>query len=171
MGRRISVYAAALLAILASAKCNDNNVTNPGPVPQATATPRPGTPTVTPIPGNPTATPTPMPGNPTPTPTPQTQVSAIVDVGVNGGNNFVDRTSGTSTTTIRAGNVVHWIWQTGTHSVTSGSCTAGCTPDGQFDSGVGSGMTFDRTFQAPGTFPYFCMVHGAMMQGTIVVTQ
>ncbi len=165
MGRKISLYAAALLAILAGARCSDDTVTNPGPVPQATATPMPGNPTVTPMPGNPT--PTPMPGNPTPTPQPQ--VSATVDVGANGGNTFVDRTSGSSTTTIRAGNTVHWIWQSGTHSVTSGSCTAGCTPDGQFDSGVGSGMTFDRTFPTPGAFPYFCTVHGAMMQGTIVV--
>ena len=167
MGRKVFLYAAAMLAILAGARCNDDTVTNPGPVPQATATPQPGVPTPTPAPSNPTPTMTPTPGNPTPTPQPQ--VSAIVDVGANGGNTFVDRTSGSSTTTIRAGNVVHWIWQSGTHSTTSGSCSGGCAPDGQWDSGVGAGMTFDRTFQSPGTFPYFCTVHGSMMTGTIVV--
>jgi|RhiMetdeSRZDD1v2_1073273.scaffolds.fasta_scaffold15970_7 plastocyanin len=175
MGRRISLYAAALLAIFAIAifavvRCsNDNNtVTNPGPVPQPTMTPRPGAPTATPMPGNPTPTMTPMPGNPTPTPQPQGG-AATVDVGVNGAFNFVDRTSGTSTTTIHAGNSVHWVWQSGFHSTTSGTCNGGCTPDGQWDSGVGSGMTFDHTFPMQGTFPYFCTVHGSIMQGTVVV--
>ena len=158
MGRKVFLSAAVVLAILAGARCNDDTVTNPAPVPNPTATPRPGVPTATP-----------MPGNPTPTATPQAQVSGTVDVGANGGNTFVDRTSGNSTTTIRAGNVVHWIWQSGFHSTTSGTCSGGCTPDGQWDSGVGSGMTFDRTFPSAGTVPYFCQVHGAMMQGTIVV--
>src|SRR6476660_9102319 len=108
MGRKVLLSAAVVLGILAGARCNDSNtVTNPGPIPQATATPRPGAPTATPIPGNPTPTMTPPPGNPTPTATPQAQVSGTVDVGANGGNTFVDRTSGNSTTTIRAGNVVH----------------------------------------------------------------
>ena len=158
MGRKVFLSAAVALAILAGARCSDSNtVTNPGPVPNPTATPRPGAPTATP-----------MPGNPTPTATPQPQ-AATVDIGANGGNTFVDRASGTSTTNIRAGNVVHWVWQSGFHSTTSGSCSGACTPDGQWDSGVGSGMTFDRTFPSAGTFSYFCQVHGAMMQGTIVV--
>jgi plastocyanin len=169
MGRKVFLPAAVVLAILAGARCNGDTVTNPGPVPNPTATPQPGVPTATPMPGNPTPTPTPPPGNPTPTATPQPQASATVDVGANGGNTFVDRTSGSSTTTIRAGNVVHWIWQSGFHSTTSGTCSGACTPDGQWDSGVGSGMTFDRTFQSPGTFPYFCTAHGSMMTGTIVV--
>src|SRR5215468_12408181 len=111
MGRRLSLYAAALLAILAVAYCSDKNntVTNPGPLPAPTMTPRPGAPTATPMPGNPTPTMTPPPGNPTPTPQPPPQM-ATVNVGVNGGNNFVDVASGTSTTTIRVGNTVHWVW-------------------------------------------------------------
>ena len=151
--RRLALFAGVTLAILAGARCNDddNTVAGPGPPPQATATPAP-------------------PGAPTPTPTPPPPANPVVDVGANGGNTFVDRQSGTSTTTIRAGNTVHWIWVSGVHSTTSGSCTGGpCQPDGLWDSGSGTGMTFDRTFLQPGTFPYYCTVHGSMMQGTVVV--
>ena len=145
MGRKVLLSAAVVLAILAGARCNDSNtVTNPGPVANPTATPRPGAPTATPMPGNPTATPTPPSGNPTPTATPQPQ-AATVDVGANGGNTFVDRASGSSTTTIRAGSIVHWIWQSSFHSTTSGTCSGTCTPDGQWDSGVGSGMCMRST--------------------------
>jgi Copper binding proteins, plastocyanin/azurin family len=163
--RRLVLLAGVALAILAGARCNDDDDTIAGPVPQPTATPAPpGAPTPTP---QPTATPAP-PGAPTPTPTPVG--NPVVDVGLNGGNTFVDRQSGTSTTTIRAGNTVHWIWVSGVHSTTSGSCPSGaCQPDGLWDSGAGTGMTFDRTFLQPGTFPYYCTVHGSMMQGTVVV--
>jgi plastocyanin len=93
----------------------------------------------------------------------------IVSVGQNGGNTFADQQSGSSTTAIAVGTTVEWRWITGTHSVTSGGCTFGCTPDVIFDSGVGTGMTFTRTFNQAGTFPYVCVVHGAMMQGTVIV--
>ena len=44
------------------------------------------------------------------------------------------------------------------------------TGDG-FDSGsLAQNATFSHTFNTAGTFPYYCRVHGAMMQGTIVVT-
>ena len=168
MGRKVLLSTAAVaFAILAGLRCSDSNtVTNPGPVPAPTVTP--GGPTVTPMPGNPTPTPTPPPGNPTPTPVPQ-PATATVTVGANGGNVFLDSQSGNSTTTIRVGSTVHWVWQSGFHSTTSGTCTTACTPDGQWDSGVGSGMTFDHTFSAAGTFPYFCLSHQAMMQGTVIV--
>jgi plastocyanin len=46
--------------------------------------------------------------------------------------------------------------------------------DGSFDSGeMGQGDTYSRTFQQPGTFPYYCTFHGAPggegMSGTVVV--
>ncbi|MGH9365194.1 MAG: cupredoxin domain-containing protein [Thermoanaerobaculia bacterium] len=98
------------------------------------------------------------------TPTPVPGVHAV-NVG-QGGNNFVDSQSGTSTTTIQAGQTVQWVWVGGTHSTTSGNCCAG---DGKWDSGVlGAGM-FTRMFPSTGTFPYFCSVHGSVMTGTIVV--
>ncbi|WP_232202942.1 MULTISPECIES: plastocyanin/azurin family copper-binding protein [Nitrosopumilus] len=44
------------------------------------------------------------------------------------------------------------------HTVTSGNVNAGAT--GMFDSGLFlSGATFEFTFEKPGTYDYFCMVH------------
>jgi plastocyanin len=152
MVRRLVLFTAVMLAVLAGARCNNNDtVAGPGPIPQATATPAPR-------------------GAPTPTRTPPPPAAMrMVDVGAGGARTFVDRVSGTSMTTIPAGTTVQWVWVSGTHSTTSGTCPAGCQPDGQWDSGIGSAMTFTHMFPQPGTFPYFCSVHGAMMQGTVVV--
>ena len=70
--------------------------------------------------------------------------------------------------TISAGDTVQWNW-TGSsqHSVTA--------DDSSFDSGihVGPAATFSRQFNTPGTFAYFCQIHGAPggngMSGTINV--
>jgi plastocyanin len=73
--------------------------------------------------------------------------------------------------TIKVGDTVQWIWDGGTHSVTSG---ASCTPDGKFDSNNHSApYTYKRTFTEAGTFAYHCkyMSHCEMGQkGTVVVT-
>jgi plastocyanin len=92
---------------------------------------------------------------------------------------FTDTTSGSSTTTITAGDTVHWHWNNSDHSTTSGQCANSggaygsfeCTPNGTWDSGIrSSGSDFSQTFPNPGTFSYFCQVHGTMgMAGTIVV--
>ncbi len=156
MFRRMIVLAGIGVAMLAGIRCNDDNNTITGPNPTLTATAGPG--------GS-----TPTPGGATPTPTQPPAANRIVGVGQNGGNTFADQQSGSSTTTIAVGTTVEWRWVSGTHSVTSGGCTFGCTPDGIFDSGTGTGMTFTRTFNQAGTFPYFCVVHGAMMQGTVIV--
>jgi PKD repeat protein len=102
----------------------------------------------------------------------------IVNVG-QGGTYFKDQTSGTSNpskTTIHVGDTVEWNWVASTHSTTSGTCTSGgyyggnCTPDGVWNSGITSGPhTFTRTFNTAGTFHYYCAVHLAMMQGSVVV--
>ena len=118
----------------------------------------------------PTATPTPTPsGGPTPTPV-STRI-VTVGKGPQGqlSNVFLDTQSGTSTSTIHAGEAIQWVWQSGSHSTTSGTCPLGCVPNGLWDSGIGQAMTFQRTFPTAGTFPYFCLVHGTMMQGTVVV--
>ncbi len=53
------------------------------------------------------------------------------------------------------------------HTVTSGSPADG--PDGIFDSSLFmAGATFEHTFDAEGTFDYFCMVH-PWMQGMVTV--
>lgn len=74
-----------------------------------------------------------------------------------------------ATVNITTGTTVRWNWVNGFHSTTSGDC---CDPNGIWDSGSTGvvGTNFDYTFSTPGTFPYFCMVHGQMMTGTVVVT-
>jgi plastocyanin len=141
-----------VLVFATGGHCNDNNnMVGPGP----TGTPVPGAPTPTPIAG-------------APTPTPSAGQTATVNVG-QGGNVFVDQKSGSSTTTIHPGDTVRWVWTSGAHSTTSGTCAGGCSPSGLWDSGVGSGMTFTHTFTQAGTYPYFCLVHQSMMTGMVVV--
>ncbi len=156
MTRKFLLPAVVALAVLWSGACNDNNnVTGPNP----TLTPTPPT-------GGSTATPTPPSG---PTPTPPVGATHTVDVGAGGGNTFVDRQTSSSTSTIAVGDTIQWVWVSGVHSTTSGTCTTTCAEDGIWDSGQGSGMTFSHTFTQAGTFPYFCEVHGAMMQGIVTV--
>jgi plastocyanin len=157
MLRKTAGAAFIALAMIFAARChNDNNnaLTNP---PLATSTPVPGGPTATPVPGAPT---------PTPAPSGQT---VTVEVGAGGGNVFSDDQTGTSESHIHVGDTIQWVWDSGFHSTTSGTCAGGCTPDGRWNSGTGSGMTFSHQFTQAGTFPYFCLVHGSMMQGQVVV--
>jgi PKD repeat protein len=91
-----------------------------------------------------------------------------VEVG-SGGDRFVDNESHTSTTRINVGDTVQWNWDNGFHSTTSGNC---CTADGNWDSQAHSApFSFSHTFNAAGNFPYFCVVHGAMMTGLVIVQQ
>ena len=71
--------------------------------------------------------------------------------------------------TIRPGDTVEWIWQSGFHTVTSGS---NGVSDGLFSSGGHpEPFTFSFTFPNAGTFPYFCVPHLAMgMVGEVIVT-
>jgi len=86
-------------------------------------------------------------------------------------NRFTDSASGNSTTTINPGDSVTWTFNGGTHTTTSGTCNPGCTPAPGWDSGTKSSGTFSHTFPTAGNFPYYCIIHGSMMQGTIVVQQ
>ncbi len=90
-----------------------------------------------------------------------------VNVG-QGGNNFVP-----PALTITQGDTINWNWVGGFHNVISGSCPGGiCTGDGKFNSGAATltlGNNFSFAFNTPGTYPYFCSVHRASMQGTITV--
>jgi plastocyanin len=116
----------------------------------------------------PSATPTPAAVTPTPAAAPHAVYVGQSSTGARE-NVFLDAASGTSTTTIHAGETVQWMWLSGTHSTTSGRCALGCVGDGIWDSGVLSGGSFSHTFPTAGTFPYFCQVHGVMMQGSVVV--
>lgn len=116
----------------------------------------------------PTVTPTPGPAT---TPTPGALQIVYVGQGDagQGAHAFRDSVSGTSTTTIHAGQTVQWIWTSGTHSTTSGTCSLGCAADGLWDSGILNNTSFEHAFPTAGTFPYFCQVHGNMMLGTVIV--
>src|SRR5713101_1371555 len=92
----------------------------------------------------------------------------IVNVGQGGGLVFIDQASGTSTTTINAGDTVQWNWVSGFHSTTSTNLPC-CSPSGMWDSGAKSSGSFTFTFNSAGTFHYYCTVHGSVMQGTVVV--
>ena len=86
--------------------------------------------------------------------------------------------SGTAVTTIHVGDTVQWIWSTGPHSTTSGTCSGGgpgyaatsCDADSKWESGIRTPPnTFSQTFTTAGTFKYFCDVHLDSMTGTIQV--
>jgi len=74
-----------------------------------------------------------------------------------------------ATITIAPGDTVEWDWQASGHSTTSG--TPG-NPSGLWSSGVlTNGSIFFHTFPDPGSFTYYCSVHGACcnMVGTVNV--
>lgn len=76
---------------------------------------------------------------------------------------------GPSALTVQQGTTVVWTHNgSNHHTVTSGTAP---TPNGLFDTPeLTNGQTFSFRFNDPGTFPFFCRVHGAMMTGTITVT-
>jgi len=61
---------------------------------------------------------------------------------------------------IRAGDTVSWEWA-GFHNVVSGMPAQGSAGDGLFRSGnpISPG-SYSRVFDTPGTFNYYCQVHG-----------
>jgi plastocyanin len=75
--------------------------------------------------------------------------------------------------TIAAGGSVTWTW-VGSNQHSTTSCTgSGCsgTPNGSWDSGEKSSGSFfhSATFSTPGTYKYFCTVHGSGMKGVVRV--
>ena len=83
-----------------------------------------------------------------------------------------------ATVTINKGESVTFTYAGGQlqHNVVadngSFSCARGCSDTGGDDSPTSAAFTFTRTFNAAGTFGYYCAVHGGPsggMRGTIVV--
>jgi hypothetical protein len=80
----------------------------------------------------------------------------------------IDDEFSASSITVAPGDTVRWSNDgDNVHTVTS--------DEGVFDSGtLESGASFSFTFAEPGTYPYYCQVHGAAggvgMAGTIEVT-
>ncbi|HXG74837.1 MAG TPA: plastocyanin/azurin family copper-binding protein [Candidatus Nitrosotenuis sp.] len=72
-----------------------------------------------------------------------------------------------SIVSVPVGTTVTWTNDdTAAHTVTSG---ANVTPDGIFDSGLFmAGKSFSHTFDTPGQYPYYCLVH-PWMSGTVTV--
>ena len=79
--------------------------------------------------------------------------------------------------TINVGDTVEWDWVGNNHTVTSGGC---CSFNGLFDlgtkgtsppTGQNAGFAASHTFAQPGSFPYFCRVHGSNfgMTGSVTV--
>ena len=131
----------------------------------------------------PTATPT-LPGptpTPTPTVTPPSGATRIVNVGPGGAHAFVDAVSGNSTTTIHVGDTVQWVFKDtqSMHSATSGTCQVSdpyygdvnCNADGVFDTGLmAAGQAYSKTFTSPGSYKYYCQVHGYVMTGLLTIS-
>ena len=100
-----------------------------------------------------------------PTPMPPRAAHPIVNVTPTASR--LPPVSNSSTTTIKAGDTVQWVFQSASnyHSATSGTCTDGgdpygggystCTTDNVFDSGVQtSPATYSMTFTGAGSVPY-----------------
>ena len=114
------------------------------------------------IPGPLTPTPTLIPGQPTLTPTPTTTTGAPAVI-IMQNVRFLPNTY-----TVRVGELVTWRNQdTLAHTVTSG--TPGNLTGFFRSQQLAPGDVFTYTFTTPGTYPYFCEIHGAQMTGTITV--
>lgn len=94
------------------------------------------------------------------------------DVAVIVGNNFMKSARNGSVNpaadTVAVGASVTWTW-TNTGNVPHGIESLGSL---SFPTGrvlIGNGNTYRVTFNTAGTYQYDCLVHGTMMQGTIVV--
>ncbi|MEX1255755.1 MAG: plastocyanin/azurin family copper-binding protein [Dehalococcoidia bacterium] len=101
------------------------------------------------------------------------QETVTVDVG---DTYFCDSSfqGGVCTTTINAGDTVAWDFGGASLAHSATDCGGGCSsPSGSpaFNSGiVSNGSAYQHTFDSPGTYAYYCQVHGAsVMQGEIVV--
>jgi plastocyanin len=72
---------------------------------------------------------------------------------------------------IRVGGTVRWVNDDATyHTVTSSDRLDLRTPNGRFDAVLDTpGESFTYTFDAPGTYPYYCQPHAEFMAGTVQV--
>jgi plastocyanin len=83
-----------------------------------------------------------------------------VGVGLNG-NHFFSPAS----INIIPGDTINWVWGSNFHSTTSGTS---CTPNGMWNSGeLDTGSTFQFTFSAAGSFPYFSSVGNDCPSGMV----
>jgi hypothetical protein len=132
----------------------DSGGTTPPPGGGGATTPPPGGGTTTPPPGGGTTPPPPPGGSPAPVP-----ATVIVNLS---NMQYKDAKTGSTTTTIKAGDSVQWKnIDSMDHTTTSDT--------GLWDTPLAQGASWTRKFTAAGSFPYSCMKHKSTMKGTIVV--
>jgi plastocyanin len=94
------------------------------------------------------------------------------DVAVIVGNNFMrsghNGSVNPAVDTVAAGGSVTWTW-TNTGGVPHGIQSVGSPIFRNGTVLTGNGSTYRVTFNTAGTYQYDCLVHGALMSGTIVV--
>jgi plastocyanin len=73
--------------------------------------------------------------------------------------------------TVKAGTTVRWVNGDDVfHTITSTASLERRRSNGLFNASVFSrGQTFQRRFDRPGTFHYFCQPHSEFMAGTVRV--
>ncbi|WP_209020779.1 PKD domain-containing protein [Nocardioides sp. 1609] len=98
----------------------------------------------------------------------RTWVVDAVDSATN--NQWVSADNGTSEVTIKVGDTVEWQFDRATmaHDLTSQNTGATWNPPLQ-EYRDPNGAPIRRTFTTPGTYHYWCSIHGATMRGTVVV--
>lgn len=105
-----------------------------------------------------------------------TAVLTVPALGKSAGVSIVDKSFDPATIEVEVGDTVIWTVTKSideAHSVTAGK--AGETTPPAFDSGIeglkDDGSTYERTFDAPGTFDYYCTVHPDVMKGVVEVIE
>lgn len=87
-----------------------------------------------------------------------------IQVGVASGLTFTPN----SITGVAIGDVIHWVWVSGTHSTVSQGIPSGAAA---WDNAISaSSTTFDYTITTAGTYNYQCGPHGSNMTGTFTVS-
>ncbi len=158
-------------ALLLSACANAAAPPTPAPATAAPTTVTQASPNLTPAQAPTLA---PLAGTPAPTQVPSAITPTAKATPGGGGTNMVSLKNtaySPRSITVRAGTTVLWENDEASaipHTVTSGAPN---TPSGAFDSGtLNPTQKFQFTFTTPGTFNYFCRIHGAAMTGVVVVT-
>ncbi|MBM7513499.1 PKD repeat protein [Nocardioides cavernae] len=100
----------------------------------------------------------------------RTWVVDAVDSATN--NQWVSEDNGTSTVTVEVGDTVEWQFDRATmgHDLTSLDSADTWDPALQEYRDAG-GAPIRYTFTKPGTYEYWCSIHGATMRGTVVVEE
>src|SRR5579864_7764420 len=106
------------------------------------------------------------------------QVSAGNCASVTNLNTATENNPTCATSVVEAGDTIVWVFENNglpaQHSATSGACPGNVCPpsgDGNFDTGIQQsfGATYQHTFSTAHVYPYFCLVHGSAMLGTVIV--